>query len=590
VITTLAGAQVGDRPQSLEIDLVPHGVVRWQRGDTPVLVVRPLKGDGWIAIARRWCGRPSAASQIRAANRGTSAPLRDRPVSIPLESVRPEIRLEVVRRLFPVDRRDATGWRHFVLDPFGDGTESWDWLSRLFTGRDDGGALRRANPELAERGLRRGHPVLIPESELVAAFRDVKPPVTPTPRPTPKPATPTAVRSSTHSPRTPPVALPTLPASTVEGPLSFGVDGAGRYAVYRLLRGEALYSAVVVRFTGQLNAAQVNATAEEIARRSGIEDVTSIPVGFPVRIPIDLVLPQYLPPADPERIAWEAEERELATFLEVVRDADLSGVHVVLDAGHGGVDSGAVVGGLWEAPYVYDITCRIKADLERHTRATVWVTREDRRAGFTPQNRDRLAHHRDHVLLTRPPFGLDDSVIGVHLRWYLTNDIILNRIAGDVPRSKTVFVSIHADSLHPSVRGAMIYVPSRHLRPASYTVNRPAMKKYAEYRAHPTVRFSPDFTARVEASSRHMAGSILARLRANGIEIHPYQPIRDRVLRGRSSWVPAVLRYTAAQNAMLVECCNLGNADDRANLVSASWREEFARSVVEGISQAFSGG
>jgi N-acetylmuramoyl-L-alanine amidase len=54
--------------------------------------------------------------------------------------------------------------------------------------------------------------------------------------------------------------------------------------------------------------------------------------------------------------------------------------------------------------------------------------------------------------------------------------------------------------------------------------------------------------------------------------------------------VPAVLRYTAAQNAMLVECCNLGNADDRANLVSASWREEFARSVVEGISQAFSGG
>jgi N-acetylmuramoyl-L-alanine amidase len=136
----------------------------------------------------------------------------------------------------------------------------------------------------------------------------------------------------------------------------------------------------------------------------------------------------------------------------------------------------------------------------------------------------------------------------------------------------------------------MIYVPSRHLRPASYTVKRPAMKKYAEYRAHPTVRFGTDFTARVEASSRHMAGSILARLRANGIEIHPYQPIRDRVLRGRSSWVPAVLRYTAAQNAVLVECCNLGNPDDRANLVSATWREEFARSVVEGISQAFSGG
>ena len=52
----------------------------------------------------------------------------------------------------------------------------------------------------------------------------------------------------------------------------------GRYAEYRLRRGEALYSAVVVRFTGQLHAKQVNATAREIARRSGITDVTAIPI------------------------------------------------------------------------------------------------------------------------------------------------------------------------------------------------------------------------------------------------------------------------------------------------------------------------
>ena len=54
---------------------------------------------------------------------------------------------------------------------------------------------------------------------------------------------------------------------------------------------------------------------------------------------------------------------------------DLSGVHVIIDAGHGGVDTGAVVGGLWESTYVYDIACRIRANLERHTRATVWMTR-----------------------------------------------------------------------------------------------------------------------------------------------------------------------------------------------------------------------
>jgi len=133
-------------------------------------------------------------------------------------------------------------------------------------------------------------------------------------------------------------------------------------------------------------------------------------------------------------------------------------------------------------------------------------------------------------------------------------------------------------------------VPSRHLRPSSYTVSRREIQRYAEYRNHPTVRFGPSFTARVEASSRHLAQSILGRVRANGIEIHPYEPVRDRVLRGRRSWVPAVLRYTAAQNAVLVEVCNMGNAEDRANLVDEAWREEFARSVVEGLSAAFNGG
>ena len=61
------------------------------------------------------------------------------------------------------------------------------------------------------------------------------------------------------------------------------------------------------------------------------------------------------------------------------------------------------------------------------------------------------------------------AAVGVHLRWYLTNHIITRRISREVPRSKTVFVSVHADSLHPSVRGAMVYVPARSLRPDRYS-------------------------------------------------------------------------------------------------------------------------
>jgi len=503
--------------------------------------------------------------------------MMDREVRIPLEVLRADLRLEAVQRVFPVDQRTVDGWQHLVLDPFQGGEESWEWLAELFTGRGDRATdIEAANADqAAQGGPRRGRTVVVPEAVLLSVFRSLAPVAAPTPVFTP---TPVPIPSPSPSVSPPPS----------KGPLIYGSDDLGEYAVYRLQQGEALYSAVVVRFTGQLLAKQVNETAMEIALRSGIDDVTDIPIGYPVKIPLDLLLPEHLPEDSPERLAWAREQRELGRFLEVVHAADLSGVHVVLDAGHGGNDSGATVGGLWEATYAYDLMCRIKANLERHTRATVWTTIKYERAGFTAPSTDLLQQRRDAYILSRPRYLLEDSVLGVHLRWYLTNDIILNRLASSVPRSKTVFLSVHADSLHPSVRGAMVYVPSRYLRPTKpYTVRRRDIEKYAEYRNHPTVRLGAEFKARVEASSRHLAARIVESLEKNEIGVHPYEPVRDRVLRGRRSWVPAVLRYTAAQNAVLVEACNMANPDDRTLLLQAEWRESFARAVVEGTASAF---
>ncbi len=564
----LPAAGEGGAPSRIEIDFEPNGDLQWDRGQRPVLLVAPRRGDGWISLAQYFCGSSGAAAGIRAANPKLSQPMRDRRVRVPVEILKDDLRLEAVRRLFPVDRRITDGWEHWVLDPFDQGEESWEWLAELFTGSaTNARVLREANPGLPEEDLERGRPLVIPTALLAPAFRDV-----PAPAPTP---TPSIAGWREQVPATDGV------------PLSYGEDELGPFAQYRLQRGEALYSAVVVRFTGQLIAKEVNATALEIAERSGIDDVTSIPVGYPVRIPLDLLVPKYLPPDHPRRQAWEAERRELAGFLEVIQATDLSGVQVVIDAGHGGVDSGASVAGLWEATYVFDIACRIRRNLEEHTQATVWMTRTDGGLGFRVPDQDKLTQDRDQYLLTHPQYHLQDAVLGVHLRWYLTNDIILNRIGKKVPRSKTVFLSVHADSLHPSVRGAMIYVPSRVLRPNSYTVRRQDIKAYSEYRAHPTVRLGPDFKAKVEASSRHMAGEIVASLERNGIAVHDDDPVRGQILRGRRSWVPAVLRYTAAQNALLLETCNLANPDDRKLLVNQRWREEFARAVVEGMAEAF---
>jgi N-acetylmuramoyl-L-alanine amidase len=573
-VAALCGAADQDL-QSVDFQFAPHGTIRWQRGRSPALIVYPLRGDGWITVSRRYTGGTAAAFAVRRANPELTSPMRDRALRVPIEVLRDELRLEAVKCLFPIDRRTAAGWQHFVLDPFGTGEESWEWLSELFAGRADGvGDLKRANPEYAELGLVRGRSILVPETMLIPVFRALSPVATPTPV-----ATATA----------PPAAAPKwTPADyNAATPLAYGRDELGAYAVYRLRKGEALYSAVVVRFTGQLLAVQVNETAMEIAERSGIDDVTDIPVGYPVKIPLDLLLPEYLPVDHPRRVAWLEGQRELGRFLEVVHATDLSGVQVILDAGHGGTDTGAVVSDLWESEYAYDIMCRIKANLEQHTRAKVWTTIRQEARGYVVSSVDRLDHRRDAYLLTRPPYPLEDSVLGVHLRWYLTNDIILNRLGTNFPRSKTVFLSVHADSLHPSVRGAMFYVPSRYLRPSKFTVDRRGIKRFAEYRNHPTVRLGSDFKARVEASSRHLAENIVSSLESNGIGIHPYEPVRDRVLRGRRSWVPAVLRFTAAQNAVLVEACNMANAEDRALLQKAAWREQFARAVVEGMASAF---
>lgn len=581
----------------LTVQLERHGELVWSRGAAPVLRVFPQRGDGWYVLARRYCGTPAAVRTLKRANPGVGSPMLGRSVAIPITILREDLRVASVHRLFPIDRRVQGGWRHHVLNPFGIGSEGWGFLAELFTGnRSRERLLRRVNPEISARGLKRGQVILIPEAYLLRGFRSQaigrefvprgvgakgearasarRPESTPSPRWTPPP-----VASGGEIP--PRVGKPG-PAA-----LTYGRDRLGAYAIYRLRPGEALYSAVVVRFTGQLHAAEVNATALGIARRSGIRDVTSIPIGYSIKIPLDLLLPEYLPPGHPRRVEWEADRKSLQRFVQVVHASQLAGVQVILDAGHGGCDSGAVSQGVWESTYAYDLLCRIKADLERYTKATVWTTLKDRSRGYRIPNRDVLIQDRDQFLLTHPRFPLSDSTTGVHLRWYLTNDIVLRKRKDRVPATKIVFISIHADSLFQTVRGAMVYVPSRYLRPKTFSVGRKVMNGFREYRRHPRVVLSPRFKARAEASSRRLAGKILSSIRRSDLAVHRYEPVRSSVLRGRRRWVPAVLRYSLAQNAVLLECCNLANAQDRKALLDHTWREKFSRAVVRGLAEAY---
>jgi len=610
-------------------ELSPQVRVRWVRGEAPVLLVLPGRGQGYTHLAQRFCGDAAKAAELAKANPSLPAPLSGIRVRIPWHLLSPTKQREVFAALFPADRRLPEGWEHQVVSPWGGEPESLWEIAEWFTGSGKRYTeLKQANPHLPlfpPLGSR----VFIPERLLMPTFRAVR--VAPedkskqalsktapgsTPHPpaaTPPPATPGPVPVATP-PDSPelvttqrphgepagagrgaafPAPTPTprpkdLPASTdrLQAPPGVPLEYRDGEAIYRLAPGEALYSAVVVRFTGLLHASDVNATAFKLAELSGIRDVTAIPVGYPIRIPFDLLLPEYLPLGHPRRLAWEKEREELFPIRRVLRAANLEGIHIILDAGHGGADTGAIAGGIWEATYTYDVMTRLKRVLERETKATVWLLVRDLSLGDDPPERDRLPASRRQVLLTTPTYKLEDSTAGVHLRWVLANALMRKLQKRKVDPERVVMVSVHADSLHPAVRGLMVYVPGRRFRPGE--IRAPAyLPRVAELALGGQARFHRVFAARSEALSSQLADSLVATARRFDIPVHPFDPVRSHVIRGGRAWVPAVLRFSAVPTAVLVEIVNLNNEEDRKLLLSWKFREKLAHALAAGLAEAF---
>jgi N-acetylmuramoyl-L-alanine amidase len=521
----------------------------------------PLAGEGLIAFCRRLSGGTSACREIARLNRNPRRLLRGVRYRVPYASLRPELQLALVRALFPHDRAEHDGWVHR-----GKG-ESRGQVALWFTG--DAGrtaALRPAGP--AGERLAAGVEVRIAAESLRAAFRAALPPP-PAPAPLATGATMVEARDEAVA-------------------LEYGEDALGPYALYRLRAGEALYSAVVVRFTGRDRAEDVNALAVEIAARSGIPDVTDIPVGYPVRIPLDLLLPQFLPANDARRLEWEVERKLAEQFRVPERARALAGVTVVLDAGHGGADVGASRAGVWESIYVYDVTERIRRALERRTLARVeTTTRDGDRSG--PIERDVLPYSRSHTVKTTPPYPIADATVGVHLRWYLANSLF-RRHASRGDGDRVVFVSVHADSLHPSLRGATVYIPNTAGTAGTYGKQGGAFSSRREVREQPTVSYSLRERQKSEGRSRNLAERLVSGFRSHRLAVHPFQPVRDRIFRGRRAWVPAVLRYNAVPAKVLLEVCNLANDEDRKLLQTLDFRNAIAEAVVDGILAFFGEG
>lgn len=551
------------------------------------LAVKPHKGDAWSRLALRTTGKASNWKTLAELNRQGENLLTDREVMVPLALVRPELQRKILLEIFPSDRVNAEGWVHLVLAREMEGESLWR-IAEWFTG--DGAnysAIRSAN-SLARLSTRRGDPILIPNRLLLphlrasGASRNIR-----IAEVEDDPLEPRQAHSATAA-----LISSGQPAVSSSGPvaLEFGSADGRPYAVYRLRKGEALYSSVAIRFTGRVYAKDVNEVVDQLVKYNGISDVSRIPAGFRVRIPMELLLPEYRPRSDPRRLAEEESRRESSRVAKRVMAMDLTGVHIILDAGHGGRDVGTLHGGINESDYVYDVACRLKALLEKNTKAKVSMTTRSSTLGYKVPNRNILERKSDHVVLTSPAYQLDNPVVGVHLRWYLANSILRKAMKSSVPPEKVIFISIHADSLHPSLRGAMAYVPGERFVQGTFSKTQGVYLARSEVRESPSVTHSEEDALRAEGLSTELARAIIGAFATARLHVHPFNPVRTNVVRDGREWVPAIIRYNKVPTRILLEIGNLGNVEDRNLITTRKYREQVAATISRGIVDFFSKG
>lgn len=545
------------------------------------VLVRPHDGDAWSRLAKRVTADGANWRAIAVFNKIDTL-TSEMTVRVPFTMVRPALRRQIVEALFKKDKQIDGGWMHIVVGNSGvEGESLWN-IAEWFTGRGENYAeIRKANPAIA-LSTHAGDLVFIPKQLLAATFggeagegRD---------------GSKTAeVRKSDDDPDERAPADANVADVAVEIPaaglpsLTYDRGAPEPYAVYRLQKGEALYSSVAIRFTGRVDSNDVGDVIDRIVQFNCINDVTKIPDGYGVKIPMALLLPEYLPADDPTRLAHEASKRESAKLARRTRARNLDGVQVILDAGHGGRDVGTIHDGVAESSYVYDVMCRLKKLLEKKTSAVVAATTKSKGVGYSIAEADKLEEQSDHTVLTSPRYDLADPVVGVNLRWYLANSMFRRAMKRGSPREKVVFVSLHADSLHPALRGAMAYIPAERFVTGSYAKRDDVYLARAEVREQPVVRHEEEESLEAEGLSRDLAESVIASFEANRLKVHPFHPVRDEVIRDGREWVPAVIRYNLVPTRLLLEICNLGNPQDRALMKTRKYRQHVAEAIYEGI-------
>ncbi|MCP4643823.1 MAG: N-acetylmuramoyl-L-alanine amidase [bacterium] len=532
------------------------------------LECRPPAGDA----AKAYLGQFLAKGQDWRVYAGKGA------IAVRFVNLNPATQRRLLLAVFPTDYVDSSGWVHTVrFSGSGDQETLWT-LCEWLTGKGSHYNQIAELNHLKTMTLLSGQRILFPADMLLDVMKE---------------PTPDRIPAVVAEPDD-------LVDFQIAGPeaLSFVTRKGEQYATYKLKKGEALYTAVVVRFTDFRDNDDILDACKTIQKVSGIKDVRDMDPGTEILIPVTMLSAPYQPEGSAERREYEEviqEARQLKD--ERVSARNLKGVVVVLDAGHGGRDHGAsTVNGtykLYEDELNYDIVCRIKRILETQTAAKVHILTRDPSQSYEPTNASRFAHDTDEVLLTHPNYSNGDATTSAHLRWYLANSIYRHELKRGTESRKMVFTSIHTDAIfNAQVRGAMIYIPGARYRRDS---ERPSTgSKYGhmkEVKEGATFTSTASERRRDEALSRNFADTLMDQLGEHRIKRHDRSdPIRNVIRKNRTTqYVPAVLRNNKIPTKVLVETANMCNGTDCKWLAEPWWREKFAEAYVSALRVHFDG-
>lgn len=129
----------------------------------------------------------------------------------------------------------------------------------------------------------------------------------------------------------------------------------------------------------------------------------------------------------------------------------------------------------------------------------------------------------------------------------------------------------------------MAYIAGARYGKGSYKREGLAYASRREVREQPQVSFSSRERIKSEGLSRDLAEGLIRSMEQHGLAIHPDKPVREKIVRNRKEWVPAVLRYNAIPAKILLEVCNLANPEDRELLQTRAFRQRVAEAITQGL-------